>query len=44
MKAFSFDPSTGRLSDIPVSQTAQVFLYAPPFFSISSNGGSNAIV
>jgi len=44
MKAFSFDPSTGRLSDVPVSQTAQVFLYSPPFFSISSNGDSNAIV
>ena len=44
MKAFSFDPSTGRLSDVPVSQTAQVFLYSPPFFSISSNGDANAIV
>ena len=45
MKAFSFDPSTGRLSDVPVSQTAQVFLYyPPPFFSISSNGLTNAIV
>jgi len=44
MKAFSFDPSTGRLSDVPVSQTAQVFLYSPPFFSISANGDSNAIV
>ena len=45
MKAFSFDPSTGRLSDVPVSQTTQVFLYyPPPFFSISSNGFTNAIV
>lgn len=44
MKAFSFDPSTGRLSDVPVSQSAEVFLYPPPFFSISSNGESNAIV
>ena len=44
MKAFSFDPLTGRLSNVPVSQTAQAFLYPPPFFSISSNGDTNAIV
>ena len=36
--------TTGRLSDVPVSQTTQAFSYPPPFFSISSNGEVNAIV
>jgi len=44
VKAFSFDPATGLLSSAPVSQTAQVFLYPPPFLSVSPNGERDAIV
>jgi len=44
LKAFSFDPTTGLLSNTPVSQTTQVFLYPPPFLSVSSNGDRDAIV
>jgi len=44
LKAFSFDPTTGLLSNKPVSQTTQVFLYQPPFLSVSSNGERDAIV
>jgi len=44
VKAFKFDPAAGLLSSAPVSQTAQAFLYPPPFLSVSSNGDRNAIV
>jgi hypothetical protein len=44
VKAFSFDPATGLLASTPMSQTAQAFLYPPPFLSISSHGDSDAIV
>jgi outer membrane protein assembly factor BamB len=44
VKAFNFDPLTGRLSSAPISQTTQVFQYPPPFFSISSIGAANAIL
>jgi hypothetical protein len=44
VKAFSFDPATGLLSNTPASQTTQVFLYPPPFLSVSSNGERDAIV
>jgi hypothetical protein len=44
LKAFTFDPTIGLLGSAPASQSVHVFLYPPPFLSISSHGDSDAIL
>jgi hypothetical protein len=43
LKAFAFDPKSGLLSPVPVSQTSVAFSY-PGSPAISSNGRTNGIV
>ncbi len=44
LKAFSFNPTTGLLSNTSVSQTTAKYSYPGTTVSISSNGTSNGIV
>jgi hypothetical protein len=44
LKAFSFDPSSGLLSESPTSQTDEVFDFPGTMVSVSANGNSDGIV
>lgn len=44
LKAFAFDPGTGKLSNQSVSESSTFFGYPGPTPAISANGNSNAIV
>ena len=44
LKAFSFNPTTGLLSGMPLSQSVAKYSYPGTTVSISSNGTSNGIV
>jgi hypothetical protein len=44
LKAFSFDPASGLLSNTPVSNTLTFFNYPGPTPSVSANGATNGIV
>jgi hypothetical protein len=44
LKAFSFDPSSGLLSESPTSQTDEVFSFPGTMVSVSANGNRDGIV